>query len=247
MDFQVQFSDFRGPLDLLHFLVRRHEIFAEDVPCRDLVEQLILAFESNREGHLDEAAQAVEAAAAILEIKSRRLLPHPEFEVVEEEPVIGELVPSLLEYKRVRDAASLLEEMSADWQLRIPRFANANVNEVRAPLPLRDVDLWDLVSAMGRIQKRREPPPESTIIYDETPLPLHMERVRALLENGTRVSISDLFRFGAHKSTIIGLFLAILELIRHGQVQFEQEGVHGEVWLSLNNSLSSELANQAGV
>ena len=72
---------------------------------------------------VDAVGDFLEVASTLIEIKSRMLLPHGE-EI--EDPLDDprrELVQRLLEYKKFKDAATILEERSRDWQQRFPRLA----------------------------------------------------------------------------------------------------------------------------
>jgi segregation and condensation protein A len=66
-----------------------------------------------------------------------------------------------------------------------------------------------------------------------------MERIAHLLDDHARVAFTELFQPGMHKSTLIGMFLAILELVRHHGMHAEQSDAFGEIWLA------RELPNQA--
>src|SRR5690606_7667060 len=144
-----------------------------------------------------------------------------------------ELVTRLLEYKKFKDAASMLEEQSRAAQQRYPRLANDTPPRTvdMAHEPIQEVELWDLVSAMGRILRDSAPPPTSSIVYDETPIQVHMQRIHARIVEAGRAALSDFLVPGAHKSAMIGVFLAILELVRHHSVRTVQNDLHGEIWI----------------
>ena len=144
-----------------------------------------------------------------------------------------ELVERLLEYKRFKDAATILEERSRDWQQRYPRLANDLAERGRQPAdePIREFELWDLVSAFSRILREREAAKPSSIVYDDTPIHVYMARIHAeLLERG-QLAFSELFRPHRHKSTVVGIFLAILELVRHHHARVDQNDLYGEIWI----------------
>ena len=46
-----------------------------------------------------------------------------------------------------------------------------------------------------------------------------------------QLAFSELFPAGLHKSAMIGIFLAVLELVRHHRVRIEQNELFGEIWL----------------
>ena len=147
-----------------------------------------------------------------------------------------ELVQRLLEYKRFRDAASILEERSRQWQQHYPRVANDLPGRDRnlAEEPIHEVELWDLVSAFGRIIRDNVAAKPSSIVYDDTPIHVYMARIHDLLRQRGQLSMSELFRTDMHKSALVGLFLAVLELDRHHRVRAEQNQLFGEIWLLLN-------------
>ncbi len=68
-------------------------------------------------------------------------------------------------------------------QLRYPRLAN-DLPVRRTELdqqPLQPLEVWDLVSAFGRILRERQPPPSANVIYDDTPIHVYMERIHGIV------------------------------------------------------------------
>ena len=122
-------------------------------------------------------------ASLLIEIKSQQVLPRGD-EIQEEiEDPRQELVRRLLEYKKYRDAASILEERSRDWQQHYPRLSVDLPRHDRdlAGEPIQELELWDLVSAFGRIMRETEAARPSSIVYDDTPIHVHMRRIHAEL------------------------------------------------------------------
>lgn len=241
MDFRVQLQTFRGPLDLLLYLVRRYEIPITEVSLAEITDQFVAHLEVLKELDLGAVGEFLEVASILVEIKSRRVLPRVETEESDlvEEP--HELVQRLLEYKQYRDAASLLEDQAALWQQRYPRIAP---DAPHAPLdpaeqPIREVELWDLVSAFTRIMRDAQAVQPPSIVYDDTPLDVYMDRIRRCLLERPRVPFSELFEPGLHKSALIGIFLAMLELVRHHGVVAEQPDGKGEIWLARGPSFEA--------
>jgi segregation and condensation protein A len=175
----------------------------------------------------------LEMASTLIEIKSRLVLPRGGEEEGELEDPRQDLVRKLLEYKKFRDAASMLEEQSRGWQQSFARQSNDLPPQKRdlADEPIHEVELWDLVSAFSRILRDNQAQRPSNIIYDDTPIHVYMERIDALLLREGRIAFSQLFQPGMHKSSMIGMFLAVLELVRHHGVFCEQNDLFGEVWL----------------
>ncbi|HPP52282.1 MAG TPA: segregation/condensation protein A, partial [Thermoguttaceae bacterium] len=126
-----------------------------------------------------------------------------------------------------------LEERARQWQQRFPRLSRDWDPQEKDPAeqPIHEVELWDLVSAFGRILRESEANQPSSIIYDETPIQVYMARIVERLSVRGHLAFNDLFEPGMHKSTLIGIFLAVLELVRHKQVLLEQNQLFGEIWL----------------
>ena len=97
--------------------------------------------------------------------------------------------------------------------------------------PIHEVELWDLVSAFGLIVRDTEASKPSNIVYDDTPIHVFMERIYAQASERGHLNFHDLFQPGMHKSTLVGIFLAVLELVRHHRLRVEQNELFGEIWL----------------
>lgn len=242
--FRVDLESYRGPMELLLHLVRKHELDINDLPMARITQQFIEHLEVLRQIDINAVGDFLEMASILVEIKSRHALPRVEDETDEEfSDPRDELVQRLLEYKRIRDAAGVLDDMSRQWQNRFRRQANDLPPRRVDPAdqPIEDLETWDLVSAFGRVMREHVPPPQSNIVYDDTPITTHMERIHNALTESGRTRFSEWFEGGAHKSSLIGIFLAILELVRHHSVRVSQEGTHGEIWIVAGENFQREL------
>ena len=238
MDFRIDLETFRGPLDLLLYLVRKHEVEIVDIPIATITDQYLQYLAVLEQLDVNTVGDFLEMASTLVEIKSRLVLPRGgEEEDVMEDPR-QDLVKRLLEYKELKDAASMLEERGRVWQERFSRRANDSPDRSDlADEPIQELELWDLVSAFGRIMRDYHVAVPSNIVYDETPIHVYMSRIHDRLRGGGRVAFGDLFEPGMHKSALIGMFLAVLELVRHHGVCAEQHELHGEIWLSPGEEL----------
>lgn len=243
-DFRVQLDIFRGPMDLLLYLVQKHELVLTEIPIGMVTEQFLEYLDILKELDIDSVGEFVELASTLTEMKSRLVLPSVESEDELLDDPRDELVQRLLEYKKYRDAATVLEEQGRTWQERRSRVANdlppRNIDI--SEQPILEVELWDLVSAMGRILRDTQQLQPANIVYDETPIHIYMQDIHDRLVEEGRVAFSDLFTAGMHKSALIGIFLAILELIRHHNMQAEQDPAHGEIWLQVSGESLGRLS-----
>jgi segregation and condensation protein A len=243
MDFRVDLNLFRGPLDLLLYLVRKHEVEIVDIPIAEITDQYLQYISVIEQLDVNAVGDFLALASTLIEIKSNEVLPRSD-EIDEKiDDPRQELVRRLLEYKKYRDAASILEERSRAWQEHYPRLSNDLPGRVRdlSEEPIQEAEMWDLVSAFGRIMRETEAAKPSNIVYDETPIRVYMGRVHARLVESRRMSFRDLFEPGMHKSTLIGIFLAVLELIRHHHVRVDQNALFGEIWLVIEENCTEPL------
>jgi segregation and condensation protein A len=185
----------------------------------------------------------LEMASTLIEIKSRMVLPRAGEDADDLEDPRQELVARLLEYRKYKDAASLLEEQGRSWQQRYSRqAADLPPRQVKpADQPIQEVEMWDLVSAFGRIVRESTAARPSNIVYDDTPIQVYMQRIHARIVRQGRVLFSEMFAPGMHKSAMIGVFLAILELVRHHSVRAEQNELHGEIAIVPGEAFQTEL------
>ncbi len=235
-DYRIDLGQYAGPLDLLLYLVRRHEV---DI-CEVSLAKVTMDFQHYMEMlellDFDFIGEFVVVASTLLEIKSREVLPvqeeATEEDVVDDEPGAG-LIGKLLEYRRYKEATKALEDRAAEWLERYPRLSNdrPDVQRDRAEDKIREVELWDLVSALSRVVRIPVAEQEGTIRLDETPIGIFQERIReAIVEQG-RAAFSAFFDGEKNQSRIAGIFLAILELIRHEDYRAEQPVDFGEIWI----------------
>lgn len=245
MSFSIALDEFRGPVDLLWFLVRRNEVDITRISLAQITHQFLEYLDVLKEIQFDNIGDFVEVASRLVELKSRSILPRPpedDAELDQDDPR-EDLVARLLLYKEFRDAATLLEEQSASWQQRYARLQDdlpARVPDL-AQQPIQTIELWDLVSAFGRVLREQRRLLPERILYDDTPIQVYMKRIHALLVERGRVAFTELFEPGMHKSALIGVFLAVLELARHHNVRTEQTDLHAEIMVVPGDGFSGDL------
>jgi segregation and condensation protein A len=232
--FSVNLDDFRGPMDLMLYLVRKHELEIVDIPLARIIDQYLEYIAVLEQIDVDAVGDFLDMASTLIEIKSRMVLPGDEEVETELEDPRRELVRRLLEFKQYRDAASMLDERSREWRERFPRMAADEPARPMEPAdqPIHEIELWDLVSAFGRVLKEKLAAHGPTHIrYDDTPIHVFMQRIDARLRTEGRVLFVNFFDAEVHKSTLIGMFLAVLQLMRFQHAKASQTNVFDEIWL----------------
>lgn len=246
MAFLVNLHLYAGPLDLLLHIVRREELSLQELSLAQITEQYVDYLDVLVELSIDDVADFLEIASLLIEMKSKQAIPTSEEETAEESANVDEaddLVFRLMEYKRIRDAASILEEQGEQWQLRYSRLPNdlpprkLNAGEQ----PIEPIEVWDLVSAFGRILKAQQPPPSENVVYDETPIHEYMEKIHGLVCEQERLELTELFKPGMHKSSLVAMFLATLELTRHYGLSTDQRDTGHPLYLIAGKHFKREL------
>jgi segregation and condensation protein A len=232
MDYQVNLEVFRGPLDLLLFLVKRNEVDICDIPIARLAEQFLEYLRVMEMIDVEQSGDFLVMAATLMEIKSKMLLPRSEDEPENDADPRLELVRQLIEYKRFKDAAGLLEAQAERQLSRLAREAVESTSVDPAQQPLRQVELWDLVSAFGRLMRETLALQPQQIVVDQTPVQVYMDQILQRLEHEQRLPFSAIFTPPFQRSRLVGLFLAILELIKMGRLAAQQDEAFGEIWMS---------------
>ncbi len=248
-EYKVALDIYNGPVDLLLYLIRREEIDIHDIPIAQITEQYLAYVELLRQLDPEVASEFLVLAATLMEIKSRMLLPRPPLEEDEEDIVDPrlELVRQLLEYKKYQDVARHLDGAAEERALKHERSPVAPPPDSDEK-DLESIDIWDLFDAFNRLLEqtgRREAVHEIGI--DDTPIALHAEDITDSIErSGGSQKFEDIF-LGRSKAEMIGLFLALLELIRQRRVRVSQDRPFGPILLYLLDptplSLDAEAVN----
>jgi segregation and condensation protein A len=243
--FTAKLPQFQGPIDLLLYLVRKNELDILTVPITPIIHQYIAFVDTIKEIDINAAGDFLATASILTEIKAaeavQSLSATPKTCTVatdETETPRIELVRQLLEYKKYCDAAAVLKVRSERWQLQFPRLADdlAATPSGERQTSIQEVELWDLVSAFGRILRENAPKNQHEVVYDQTPIAVHMRRIHQVLADKKAAPFRSFFKYGQHKSAMVGLFLASLELVRHEFANIYQERNFGEIELAHRQS-----------
>ncbi len=249
MSFQIEISQYFGPLDLLLHIVRREELSLSEIPLAQIANQYLEYLEVLVELSIDDVADFIEVASILVEMKAKQAVPNQtdsangEAAELPPDEISDDLVARLFEYRRLRDASSVLDEQGERWQMHYSRLAN-DLPPRRTELgdqPLEPLEVWDLVSAFGRILRERQPPSSATVVYDDTPIHVYMERIHGLVSQQKRVELTTLFEPGMHKSALVAMFLATLELTRHHGLSTDQHDAGHPLFLVAGEHFQGEL------
>lgn len=257
-DYRVQLDFYDGPMDLLLYLVRRNEVDIHDIPIARITDQYCRWVEMMRAIDINLAGEFLVMAAWLIEIKTRLLLPTlpPAGEGAEGETSAAaeladpraELVRQLLAYKQFKDLAEELGDVHAEHSLRHPRagidWKQIAGDEDEQALDIADVQIWDLFEAFGRLMEQTGRFRDHQVTYDDTPISEHQEALVLHLKTHGPTRFEHLFEGRTH-GQVLGLFLAMLELIRQKRLRIEQERAFGSIFIMLAEQVTDVRADEA--
>ncbi len=228
---EVYLDAFEGPLDLLLYLIRKHNLDILDIPMADLTRQYMVYVEKMRAIKLELAGDYLLMSAMLIEIKSRMLLPKPT-EVAEEDDPRAELVRRLMEYEAIKLVAQRLDEMPKLGDgISVASAYYQHISHVKPP----EVTLDDLTEAWRNVLKRASHFKHHKVGRAELSVREHMSIILRRLKTDRFVEFTQLFDVvndGLPK--LVVCFLAILELAREGLLRITQQEAFSPIYVQIS-------------
>lgn len=231
LDLDLELDLFAGPFDLLMAVVLREEISLLDLQLGEVVVAYVEHLEREGELELEVATEFLVLIAALLELKSRLMLPGPEDELDELAPeeAVEELIARMLEYRRYRDAAAELAERFESQRGYLYRAAPLPPQLRRVAVAAAEAvyDPDQLGTALGDLLTE---PPDVDIshIRPTVSLERRLRAVRDVLLHRAAFDFDEEFGGEDRLTQAVTLF-AMLELYRKGEVTWEQASCFGPI------------------
>lgn len=226
----IWLEQFEGPLDLLLYLIRKHNIDILEIPVARVTEQYLEYLALMKSMAIELAAEYLLMAAWLAEIKSRMLLPPEPREDDEEEPLDprAELVERLLEYERTTRAAGELDERprrGRDW------FELSVEPPERLPAPPVPADLGGLIAAMQGLLREGSVRRAHHVRAEPLSIRQRMTDILDALLDRPHCDLAEIFRPDEGRMGVAVTTVAILELTRTRAIDWSQETPFGPVTL----------------
>ncbi len=232
---EVYLESFEGPLDLLLYLIRKHNLDILDIPMAELTRQYMEYVEKMRAIKLELAADYLLMSAMLIEIKSRMLLPKP-VETEDESDPRAELVRRLMEYEAIKLAAQRLDEMPKVGDgLFVASAYYQHMSQVKPP----EVSLDDLAEAWRNVLKRASHFRHHKVGRAELSVREHMSIILRRLKDERLLEFTQLFDVkndGIPK--LVVCFLAILELCREGLLRITQQEAFSPIYVQIASEMN---------
>jgi len=235
--YEVRLDKFEGPLDLLLHLIREHEIDIYDIPLAVITQQYLEYISFMESLDLALAGEFLEMAATLIRIKVQLLLPKETDAGEEEEDPRQQLVRKLVEYKQFKEVAGTLSSKEEERRGYFPKGVDPRnyvdleeEDDVDMAEFLRDVTLFDLVDGLREVLSRV---PDRVDVHavdlEEFTVDAQIDHIRTVLSERGSLPFMEVFGTGASRPQMIATFMALLELIRLGEVKAVQTRNFGDI------------------
>ncbi|MFI6871667.1 segregation and condensation protein A [Nocardia sp. NPDC050406] len=256
--FHLRLSNFEGPFDLLLQLISSRRLDVTEVALHKVTDEFIaytkaLTAQADKSGLradkvLDQTTEFLVVAATLLDLKAARLLPSGEvsdeddLELLEARDL---LFARLLQYRAFKQVAELLAELEAAALQRYPRAVSL---EDRFLELLPDVTLGVDAHGFAEVAAaafRPRPTPKVGIdhihqhaisVAEQAALVLEMLKAKG---PGNWTTFHELIVGCELPVQIVARFLALLELYRGRNIEFEQPDPLGPLAVSWTGDLSA--------
>jgi segregation and condensation protein A len=229
-ELELDLEVFSGPFDLLLALVLRDEVSLLDVDLGEVVLAYLEHLEEQGELDLESATEFLVLIAALLELKSRLMLPRgPEEVELEPAEAAEELLARLLEYRRYRDAGAFLAELMGAERPHLYRSAPlpAALRRVSLEAAKPSYEPVQLAEAIGGLL-RVPPAPDTSHIRPTVSLERRLRVLRELLGRRGRFDFDEAFGEDDRLTQAVTLF-ALLEMHKNGEATWSQRELFGPI------------------
>ena len=241
MELKLKLEAFEGPLDLLLHLIEKNKVNIYDIPIVEITKQYLEYVEEMPKEDLDSASEFLVMAATLINIKAKMLLPPEVDEDGEEIDPREELVEQLLQYKMYKYMSIILREKQVDAghifykQPSIPEEVSSYTKPIDLDRICDGIELGDLHRLFKDIMKRQANRVDRVhagfgkIEKEEITLPDKMSFLQDYARKNKTFSFTTVIENATSKMEIIVTFMAVLEMIKTGEITVSQNGLYDDI------------------
>ena len=233
--YKVQLNNFEGPIDLLLYFIRRDELDIYDIPISEITREFVRTVEEWKKMHLHVAGDFIVMASTLMRIKAKLLLPRPELD--DEGEIIDprtELIQQLVEYKRFKNAAELLGNLSSERELNFPRQLEPSLEEDIQNFEeniIINASLYDLAKVFKNAIDNMPVVSQFELSREPVKLEEQKEFILKHFDGDGKLKFSTILSKLDTRMKIVVTFLAILDMVREGLCSLQQNEIFGELEL----------------
>ncbi|SHG98068.1 condensin subunit ScpA [Anaerosphaera aminiphila DSM 21120] len=239
MDYKVNLKVYEGPMELLIDLIKKNEVDIYDIPIHIITSQFLEYITEANKINLELTSDFLVMASTLLEIKSKVLLPkiNLEDDEIEENDPRDELVQKILEYEKYKEISEKLRE-SEIYELKAFYKLQDDFSSIDDLDFLKNCNVNSLFKTMKKILERSKSSTEISEIYSESfPIQKANDIIVETLKKKNTFLFSELIGEYSFNEEIISYFLAILELIRMGEILVRQTGYFTDIKISRRENI----------
>lgn len=215
--YKVKLQTFEGPFDLLLFFIRRDELDIYDIPIAKITKDFLDYIHIMQELDLEIASDFIVTAAELMQIKVKMLLPREPGEEEEEDPR-AELVKRLLEYKRYKEASTMLEQLETEQNKLFYRQAfhsdPIRLGQEEQRESLKDLSMFNLIAAFKRVLDNVPKRVYHDIELLNVTVDEQMSYIAEMLRLKNEFTFFELISHMSEKIRIIVTIIAMLEMVK---------------------------------
>ena len=237
--YKIKLDQFEGPLDLLLFFIKRDELNIYDIPISYITKEFLEYVNLIKKLDLEIAGDFILMASTLMHIKVRMLLPREIDEKGEEIDPRNELVQALLEYKRYKEMSeelSFFESNQRKIKFRGNFDADVKVTSPGYETLLKNISIYDLAKAFKSAIELVQNQPVHEIQRLNVTVDQQMEYIFKLLQENPKLYFKMLVKELTEKIRIVVTFIALLELVKMGEITIHESVNFNDFYLmKLNN------------
>ena len=235
--YKVQLNNFEGPIDLLLYFIRRDELDIYDIPISKITKDFVNTIEEWKKMHLHVAGDFIVMASTLMRIKAKLLLPRPEFD--DEGEIIDprtELIQQLVEYKRFKNAAELLRNLSIEREANFPRqlqpIIEQQISDENENIII-NASLFDLARVFKVAIDNMPVVSQLELSRDYVKLEDQKDFIFKHFDGDGKLKFSIILKKLETRIKIVVTFLAVLDLVKEGLCSIKQNEIFGELELQI--------------
>ncbi len=237
--YTTELEGIRAPLGVILYLTRRDNLDIYDIPIARITKEYLDYVNMMEEMQIDLAGEFFVLAATLMRIKVQMLLRRDD---ETSEDLRGDLVQSLLEYKKMVEAASGFRDLEEERRSVFTRSVPEADKKKTVEEPEIDLSLYRLMKAFHDVMVQFDAAEVREVELEEYTIEEKVEVVEAALRDREQVAFTDLFAGASSRMELIVTLMALLELIKHGHIKSRQESTFGSVWLYRGENFGTPLA-----
>lgn len=242
-DYRIDVDVFRGPLDLLLYLIDKEEIDIYDIPIAKITRQYLTYIEMMTTLNLEVAGEFILMAAMLIRIKTRMLLPRDEENSEEMDPR-EELMLALIEYRKYKEAGRIFKERALSEELNY--VPPSPVERPDAKVEVKAVSsLFDLISAFKDVMTRPKSESFHEVVNEEVSIQDRMQVILRYLDTREMATFEELFADVPRKVIAVVTFIALLEMVRTRRIALHQSFPFAQIRIYRGERFNIPLAADA--